>query len=441
MRKNIFLVFLLLLLSSAAKAQGFVPASFSGAATFGTPVTASKFSCSTGTTCAITVTSTGSGDAGTIAMVTTTAPPNGIVSATGCQTSWAVVRGAASAAYGTSAYQDWAYCPKLTGGVTSITVTFWTSITTPSLVFWDTPLTGQVFFDTGNGLYDSANCTSCTGTALTLNLGNDVIFTFAVPDNSLSAVSSPYTADQSFPGGTGMAHLLNTVSGTAPTWTQSPTGPMVSSAIALGTQLTGPAVVKAYGYTTHTSGTTVSISYTPEMAGDVLVAFYGAVVTSGSCSISDGTNTYVVPTLGTGSNPTVSSAATIYSAYVASLSASSVTITVTCPTDTNRAIMVAELHGVTTLDQSGMEVETSTTGGAWSGPNFTTTSYPELGIGGVACDEYCINGSGWSQLTGDSDGSIFEYQRWLLSTVTKAVTGTDSAGSGVSEIVWWQTWH
>lgn len=435
-RLGMALTFFLLLAPMTAFAQGIVPIPFTGAGIFSTPTTASKFSCTTGSSCAVTIT-THAGDYLVAAMVTTTAPPNGFISATGCNTSWGVAPYQPS--FSTTAYTDWTYCPNATAD-TSITFTFWTSLTTPSIVVWDTPNNGLFnFFDTINGVYDSSNCTSCTGTALTMNMYNDAIFTFAVPDNTLSAVSSPYVADQSFPGGSGMAHVLNTTSGTAPTWTQSPTGPMVSGAMAISTQPGGPGFPLAYGDTTHTSGTTFTISYTPYHTGDPVAFFWGAVVTTGTCSISDGTNTYVTPTLGTGSNPTRSSAASIWNGYVQSFSAASPEIT--CPTDTNRAIILAEMYGVSTLDQSGMEVETAGTGGAWTGPNITTTAYPELILVAVACDEYCSAGSGWTPLTRDADGSIMEYKRALAGTVTVTPSGTDSAGSGATEIVWWQSWH
>lgn len=89
---------------------------------------------------------------------------------------------------------------------------------------------GSVSKDTAGATLDAA-CTSCAGITLTL-AGGDAVFQFANPTNSISAVSSPYTTNASFAGGNGYANSLNTSSGTAPTWTNSPSGTVAVAAIA-----------------------------------------------------------------------------------------------------------------------------------------------------------------------------------------------------------------
>lgn len=97
----------------------------------------------------------------------------------------------------------------------------------------------------GSGAYDTsgtmsdATCTSCAGVGLTLSGSNDVILQIAAPGNSFSAVSSPYSTNSAFPSGVGIGVAVGISSGTAPTWTQSPTGIATGSALALKVAASG----------------------------------------------------------------------------------------------------------------------------------------------------------------------------------------------------------
>lgn len=198
-----------------------------GSGTFSLTQVKSNNSCS-GTTCTITVTSTGAGHSaviGIMASVSTT-----ISSATGCSTAWTVQANTA-AGNSTTGFTSMAYCLSLTGGSTTIVLTNSNNSWNGPGIFWETSSTTTASFDVSNSNLQSCT-TSCTGTALTLAGANDAIFTIASCGGTCSAVTT-YTADLSFPSGDGVAHLLNTVSGSAPTWTQTSSTALTSAAIAL----------------------------------------------------------------------------------------------------------------------------------------------------------------------------------------------------------------
>lgn len=88
---------------------------------------------------------------------------------------------------------------------------------------------GTPVFDT-SGSIDDASCTSCSGVALTLTGSNDGIVQMAVGANPITAVTT--YGNTNFLNDFGMASLLTTSSGTAPTWTQSSAGAAVGIAIA-----------------------------------------------------------------------------------------------------------------------------------------------------------------------------------------------------------------
>jgi hypothetical protein len=98
----------------------------------------------------------------------------------------------------------------------------------------------EFHYSSGTATFDAANkasgstCTSCTGVALTIST-NDVIVTTMAADQTLSAISGAYTQGQDFTDGIGSAGAMNTSVGTAPTWTQAPTG--TTQAFALAIQL------------------------------------------------------------------------------------------------------------------------------------------------------------------------------------------------------------
>lgn len=177
-----------------------------------------------GTTCAATVTSTGSGHLGVFMML----PLNSIAGST--LTSIAdnagstyVVPGTCHAGVSVNPYPMWCgYTLSTVSGATTVTATYSVA---PSDMYWtyieysgNTPFTFDVL-----GTVDArASCTSCAGVTLTLNGTRDVIVQGSQSNvTGATAISAPYTSPDDH--GSGFAGSINTSSGTAPTWTMSGT--------------------------------------------------------------------------------------------------------------------------------------------------------------------------------------------------------------------------
>jgi hypothetical protein len=125
---------------------------------------------------------------------------------------------------------DCGYTLSSVSGKTSITVTR----TDATSHIWRVSATEYSFsaasiaFDVVGKRDQSSNCTSCAGVALTLTGTNDAIY--QIDASGLpSAITTYSPAD--FAAHIGAASLINTNSGTAPTWTQS-NNPSALSAIA-----------------------------------------------------------------------------------------------------------------------------------------------------------------------------------------------------------------
>jgi hypothetical protein len=132
---------------------------------------------------------------------------------------------------GTTGFTDMAYTLSSTSGTTTIEIDL--SAGSSGVAYaWELSSTSTITFDVGNSILQTTNCTSCTGASLTLTGSNDFIAAIASCGGTCSAVT-PYTADNAFTAGDGQAHSLNTSSGTAPTWTQSPTNPIALASLAL----------------------------------------------------------------------------------------------------------------------------------------------------------------------------------------------------------------
>jgi hypothetical protein len=191
-------------------------------------------------TCAVTVTSTTAGHALIEAIMAGSSST--ITASTGCTGSW-TFPAATQTGNATSGYIAMGYCTNASS-VTSVSMTI-TSGGTVVGVVWEVSSGNTITFDTDNANLVTTNCTSCTGTALTLGGSNDFIGTVASCGGACSAITT-YSADPAtpWPDGDGVAHLLNTASGTAPTWTQSPTSNLASASIA---------VKDASGSTAHTA--------------------------------------------------------------------------------------------------------------------------------------------------------------------------------------------
>jgi hypothetical protein len=194
--------------------------------------------CTAGTaTCSITVASTGTGNVGVLWANDQTGTPLTITSISGGGT-WTIPSGCSlnHASIGTS---NCAFIPSLTGGVTTITVT-WSNATLNSnldkLKYFEYSVTGGggVVLDTSGTIFDSSSGTSQPGVALTLSGSSDLILQSLIA--SLGTVSGVTTYGHLTPSSSGYdaaAELLNTASGTAPTWTTTSSGTPIGAAIAL----------------------------------------------------------------------------------------------------------------------------------------------------------------------------------------------------------------
>lgn len=177
----------------------------------------------------VTVTSTGAGH--TLVVGVVMGSQQTIVSATGgtftlcgvgCQNGDA-----------TSSWTDMAYTLNATGGTTSVVVTLNNNASGVVVTVWELSSTATITKDSGASVLQTTNCTSCTGVAPSISGTNDVVLTIAACGGTCSAITT-YAADPATPwtAGDGAAHLINTTSGTAPSWTQSPTSHMAIAAMA-----------------------------------------------------------------------------------------------------------------------------------------------------------------------------------------------------------------
>ena len=199
-------------------------------------------SCS-GTTCAVTVTSTGAGhllvaayNGGASGSATTISG----VSSAACVSTWTH---ATSANLFVSPFGsvDLYYCLNSASGQTAITITISQSGSGMGVIWEASSSLGNIAVNSGttpsNNVHDTSNCTSCAGTSLTLASNNSFIAGTAFCVNTCSGVTGTgYTNDLSNPSGDAVFHGLNiAVSGatTAPaTFSQSPTSTLFGDAAA-----------------------------------------------------------------------------------------------------------------------------------------------------------------------------------------------------------------
>jgi hypothetical protein len=143
----------------------------------------------------------------------------------------------------TSGWVDMAYTLSSTSGATSITLTM-AGASNVIIYVWEFSSTATITFDVANSVSDTTNCTSCAGSGATGLTGtNDAMTEIVSCGGTCSAVGTPYTATSpTFQGGDGGAHLLNSTSTAAPTWTQSPTSHLVTAVMAFKDASGGVAV-------------------------------------------------------------------------------------------------------------------------------------------------------------------------------------------------------
>ena len=201
----------------------------------------------TSQTCDVTVSSTGSGHvlaAGTVLNIN----DGGITAVSGGGT-WALCP--ASGCYQTdnnARTTDLAYCLSSTSGATTITVTRTTTTSaTWQAAVWELSFTGSsASLDTFGKRQQSTATTSPAGVTLTLTGSNDAIIQIIRTGGTTpSAISAPYNLHAGS-GGAGWAESINTVSGTAPTWTTG-SGRAALSAIAFAEITSSTTVPRGHG--------------------------------------------------------------------------------------------------------------------------------------------------------------------------------------------------
>lgn len=196
--------------------------------------------CTAGTTCNLTVTSTGTGHVliGVLLQATTTAA---ISSVSGGGT-W-VHPASCSASDTNGGSVDVAYVLSSTSGTTTITVTSTKSFVSQNGV-WEV---GEYSFTASPAVFDACGTpasrttgTTIAGAAISLTGTNDVIIqaigcgqTCSTSATGGFVGATPWLSPNDFPGGDGVGGSINTSSTTAPNWAQSPTATAAVTAIAI----------------------------------------------------------------------------------------------------------------------------------------------------------------------------------------------------------------
>lgn len=178
----------------------------------------------TGTSCAITVTSTGAGHLLLIIAGMTGTAGSSISSVTsGCTSAWIHCpncNGLDTTAGGTDAY----YCLNSAAGVTTITMTTASTggFNSGAEVEFSSSI-GNFYYDTSGNRDQSTAGTSVAGVTLAPSGKNDVVIQAATCTSNTTAVTPipPWGAPFVDPNGNGVTGSTNTVSGVAPTWTQA----------------------------------------------------------------------------------------------------------------------------------------------------------------------------------------------------------------------------
>lgn len=187
----------------------------------------SNNACNSGTTCAVTVTSTGAGHLGVAGLIHGTSRTISSVDSTTCNTTWTHAPNANLFVTGAGAV-DLYYCTNLVGSKTTITITASGTLASGTGVFWEAASgLGTIAINSGatpSGNKNDAACTSCAGVGLTLSANNAYTVSLAIGGQPLSGLTgTSWVNDLANPNGNGAGHAPNTTGNmTAPTtWTQS----------------------------------------------------------------------------------------------------------------------------------------------------------------------------------------------------------------------------
>lgn len=186
-------------------------------ATWGLVQHKNKTTCS-GSSCAVTVTSTGSGHAIFVVVLPDTSSVTTISSVSGGGTYTHCSNCAVAISAGLAI--DISFTCSSTSGATTVTANLSQSGGGGYVMeVIEYSYTNGCSLDTSGSRTALVALSNPPGVSLTLTGTNDVIVQGVNFTTSATAVSSPYSNPADFPGGDGVAGAINTASGTAPTWT------------------------------------------------------------------------------------------------------------------------------------------------------------------------------------------------------------------------------
>lgn len=414
-------------------------------------------SCNGTSTCAISVTSTGSGHALDVklGLASTSAYPalssisdNKSETWTSCSSCFLNAT-LAGPSYITLLDE---YVLSSTSGVTTITVS-----TAANVPFWDVEVTelasttGAIYFDTGGKVTTnvSTNCTSCVGVALTLNGSNDAIIQQGYPQIAITGISGGggYTGFLDIDwNSVGFAAALNTSNGAAPTWAAT-SGVMVGNAIAFTT--TPPPTntftfieSKSNGGNT-CSSTGVTASFTTSTGNNEFLPVTWEGNSAGAApTITDsaGDTFHIIQ-----SQTSIGSASHLASGMGYFITGATAVTSVKITSSTNGNCSISAAHftrtsGTWTVDQTGSASGTGITVTPYAGPSggITTLQPSEVIIGWVSCQK--ISGSGgctlgvngsWTQGSQAYDGNGYANQLAyiIVSTTQSSLQSTGTVGT------------
>lgn len=192
------------------------------------------------------------------------------------------------------------------------------------------------------------------------------------------------------------------------------------------------------GAASNGTGTTATLSYTPQKAGDAEVVFACELGnTTQSISVSSTANTWTQLSSATATS-VGNSTASCASFDSFGVSGSGDTITATFGASSNNLVLhVVELANVTAVDQdTGFETAASGTGGTFSSTSVTPATNPEVTVGFGMCSQGCYGGQGFSTIAQDSNVQAATTVGILTSTGSTAAHLVDEQGaSGIQETV------
>lgn len=177
-----------------------------------------NFSCATGTTCAVTLSASTANSILLVGIIDNTVAGHTIASASGGAGTWNLCPASGCANTTGNWSFDNAYNLTNTGGATSITVTINSSDSSWFLYvneFKCTANCGTIALDK-IATPATSTCTSCTGASFSGLTTGDLLIMNSDTSSTYSAISSPYTLFSS------LGYCLSACTGTAPTFTVSP---------------------------------------------------------------------------------------------------------------------------------------------------------------------------------------------------------------------------